>query len=71
MLIAMAGRVARAYTMETVGLFQPDWTIEQIADRLEAIRDTQDALLFPPVPTGHLDHLRYSFAMASQGAKQG
>ncbi|RXX18578.1 SDR family NAD(P)-dependent oxidoreductase, partial [Streptococcus oralis] len=24
MLIAMAGRVARAYTMETVGLFQPD-----------------------------------------------
>jgi len=71
MLIAMAGRVARAYTMETVGVFQPDWTIEQIADRLEAIRDTQDALLFPPVPTGHLDHLRYSFAMASQGAKQG
>ncbi|OAH40958.1 short-chain dehydrogenase [Sphingobium yanoikuyae] len=71
MLIAMAGRVARAYTMETVGLFQPDWTIEQIADRLEGIRDTQDALLFPPVPTGHLDHLRYSFAMASQGAKQG
>ncbi|QHD68970.1 SDR family NAD(P)-dependent oxidoreductase [Sphingobium yanoikuyae] len=71
MMIAMAGRVARAYTMETVGVFQPDWTIEQIADRLEGIRDTQDALLFPPVPTGHLDHLRYSFAMASQGAKQG
>jgi NAD(P)-dependent dehydrogenase (short-subunit alcohol dehydrogenase family) len=71
MLIAMAGRVARAYTMETVGLFQPDWTIEQIADRLEGIRDTQDALLFPPVPTGHLDHLRYSFTMASQGMKQG
>ncbi|WP_313336298.1 SDR family NAD(P)-dependent oxidoreductase [Sphingobium yanoikuyae] len=71
MLIAMAGRVARAYTMETVGVFQPDWTIEQIADRLAEIRDTQDALLFPPVPTGHLDHLRYSFAMASQGAKQG
>ncbi|WP_010338883.1 SDR family NAD(P)-dependent oxidoreductase [Sphingobium yanoikuyae] len=69
MLVAMAGRVARAYTMETVGLFQPDWTIEQIADRLEAIRDTQDALLFPPVPTGHLDHLRYSFAMASEGMK--
>lgn len=69
MLIAMAGRVARAYTMETVGVFQPDWTIEQIADRLDAIRDTQDALLFPPVPTGHLDHLRYSFAMASEGMK--
>ena len=71
MLVAMAGRVARAYTMETVGVFQPDWTIEQIADRLDAIRDTQDALLFPPVPTGQLDHLRYRFAMASQGAKPG
>lgn len=70
MLIAMAGRVARAYTMETVGVFQPDWTIEQIADRLDAIRDTQDALLFPPVPTGHLDHLGYSFAMASQGGRE-
>jgi NAD(P)-dependent dehydrogenase (short-subunit alcohol dehydrogenase family) len=70
MLIAMAGRVARAYTMETVGVFQPDWTIEQIADRLEGIRDAQGALLFPPVPTGHVDHLRYSFAMASEGAKQ-
>lgn len=70
MLIAMAGRVARAYTMETVGVFQPDWTIEQIADRLAEIRDTQDALLFPPVPTGHLDHLRYSFAMASQGGRE-
>ena len=70
MLIAMAGRVARAYTMETVGVFQPDWTIEQIADRLAGIRDTQDALLFPPVPTGHLDHLRYSFAMASQGGRE-
>ncbi|KZC76954.1 short-chain dehydrogenase [Sphingobium yanoikuyae] len=70
MLIAMAGRVARACTMETVGVFQPDWTIEQIADRLEAIRDTQNALLFPPVPTGHLDHLRYSFAMASEGGRE-
>ncbi|MCI4592361.1 SDR family NAD(P)-dependent oxidoreductase [Sphingobium sp. BYY-5] len=64
MLIAMAGRVARAYMMETQGVFRPDWTIEQIAADMDGIRDTDAALLFPPVPDGHLAHLRHSFAMA-------
>lgn len=67
MLAAMAGRVARAYAAETRGVFRPEWSIEQIAANLDAIRDTGDALLFPPVPDGHLDHLRYSFAMARGG----
>lgn len=67
MLAAMAGRVARAYAAETRGVFQPEWSIERIAANLDAIRDTGDALLFPPVPDGHLDHLRYSFAMARGG----
>lgn len=67
MLAAMAGRVARAYASETRGVFRPEWSIEQIAADLDAIRDTGDALLFPPVPDGHLDHLRYSFAMARAG----
>lgn len=67
MLIAMAGRVARAYTAETRGVFRPDWSIEQIAADIDAIRETADPLLFPPVPDGHLDHLRYSFAVARGG----
>lgn len=64
LLIAAAGRVARAYAAETPGLYQPAWTIEQVAGQIDAIRDTAEPLIFPPVPTGHIDHLRYSFAMA-------
>ncbi|WIW90139.1 SDR family NAD(P)-dependent oxidoreductase (plasmid) [Sphingobium sp. V4] len=67
MLVAMAGRVARAYVMESQGVYRPDWSIEQIAADMDAIRATDDALLFPPVPDGHLAHLRHSFAMARDG----
>lgn len=67
MLIAMAGRVARAFTVETPGVYQPQWTIEQVAEQIDGIRNTVEPLIFPVVPSGHLDHLRYSFAVASKG----
>ena len=66
MLIAVAGRVARAYAAETEGVYQPSWTVEQIAQRIEEIRNTDgEPWLFSPAPTGHLDHLKRSFAMAT------
>ena len=67
MMISIAGRIARAYAAETKGVYRPSWTLEQVAEQIEAIRDTRDSLVFPPVPTGHIDHLRYSFEMASKG----
>lgn len=67
MLVSIAGRIARAYAAETVGVFQPAWSIEQVAEQIDAIRDTSNSLIFDPVPTGHIDHLRYSFEMASKG----
>lgn len=67
MYASMAGRIAKPYVAETVGVYRPSWTIEDVAANLEGIRDTTGALVFPPVPTGHVDHLRYSFAMASKG----
>lgn len=66
-LSAIAGRIARAYAAETVGVYQPSWSIEEVGERISEIRDTEQPLIFPPVPTGHLDHLRYSFEMASKG----
>ena len=33
MLVAIAGRVARAYLAETPGVYQPSWTIEDVAAR--------------------------------------
>jgi NAD(P)-dependent dehydrogenase (short-subunit alcohol dehydrogenase family) len=66
MLISVAGRVARAYAAETEGVYQPSWTIEQIAQRIEEIRNTDGKpWLFPPAPSGHIDHLKRSFAMAT------
>ena len=67
MLVALAGRIARAYISETVGVYQGEWSIEQVADRWGEIGDTTDAVIFPPVPSGFNDHLGYSFAMARAG----
>jgi len=67
MFASIAGRVARAYVAETRGVFRPQWTIEDIAAQIEAIRNTADSCIFDPAPTGHVDHLRYSFEMASRG----
>lgn len=66
MFTSMAGRVAAAYVSETKGVYRPEWTIEDIANQLDGIRDRDDSLEFAPVPTGHVDHLRYSFAVASE-----
>ena len=69
MLVAIGGRVARAFIAETAGVYRPSWSVEDVAANIDAIRDDTVPLVFPPVPDGHTDHIRYSFAMASQGAQ--
>ncbi len=66
MLIALAGRVARAYVAETRGVYRPSWTLEQVGEQMDAIRDTHDPLILPVLPYGFGEHLRYSFARARQ-----
>jgi len=70
MLISVAGRVARAYVAETPGVYRGAWTVEQVGEQIDAIRDTTNPLHFPPVPSGFVDHLGYSFEMATRGAKK-
>lgn len=65
MLISMAGRMARAYAVESPGVYRPQWSMEQITQDIEAIRGGSEQVVFAPVPSGHVDHLRYSFGMAS------
>ncbi|WP_428342887.1 SDR family NAD(P)-dependent oxidoreductase [Mycobacterium sp.] len=72
MLIAVAGRVARAAVAESVGVYRPSWSIEDVGQDLDAIRDTAAPLIFPVVPDGHAEHLRYSFARVErEGAGDG
>lgn len=63
-LIAAAGRMARAFATETKGVFQTAWSIEDIAERIEEIRDPSDQWTFPPYPSGMADHLGKSFEWA-------
>jgi len=68
MLISIAGRVAKACFAESPGVYRAAWSIEDVAGQIDAIRSTSGPVIFPVVPSGHIDHIRYSFAMASQGA---
>jgi len=68
MLVAIAGRIARAYIAETPGVYRPSWTVEEVAEQIGNIRDTADSVVFPVVPDGHAEHIRYSFGMAGPGA---
>lgn len=63
--VAIAGRVARAFIAETPGVYQPSWSIEDIAANIDNIRDDTAPLVFAPVPDGHTDHIRYSFGLAA------
>jgi NAD(P)-dependent dehydrogenase (short-subunit alcohol dehydrogenase family) len=66
-LIALAGRVARAVVAETPGVYRPSWSIADVGEHMAAIRDVSEPVIFPVVPDGHGDHIRYSFSMAAQG----
>jgi NAD(P)-dependent dehydrogenase (short-subunit alcohol dehydrogenase family) len=67
MLISMAGRVAKALIAETQGVFRPSWSIEDVAEQLDAIRDTDELWKLPTLPSGYFAHLERSFEMATKG----
>lgn len=67
LLTSIAGRVAKAYVVETRGVYRPQWTIEEVARQMTAISDRSEPLILAPVPSGHADHIRYSFEMAVKG----
>ena len=70
MLISIAGRVARAVIAETPGVYRPSWTIEDVAAAMSTIRNTDTLKIFPAVPSGHVDHIGYSFGMAKTADHQ-
>jgi NAD(P)-dependent dehydrogenase (short-subunit alcohol dehydrogenase family) len=68
MVVALAGRVATATLVETPGAYRPAWTVEDVAGDLGTVRDGTRPVTFPVVPSGHDDHIRYSFGRAAEGA---
>jgi hypothetical protein len=67
MLISMAGRIAKAFIAETEGVYRPSWSIDTVADQLDAIRNEDKLWKLPVLPSGYLEHLQRSFAMAKKG----
>lgn len=67
MLIAIAGRVARAAIVESPGVYRSSWTMEEVAGSIEQIRDLREPVEFPVVPNAHAEHIGYSFGMAANG----
>ena len=47
---------------------RPSWTVEDVGEYLEAIRKVEAPLVFPVVPDGHAQHIRYSFELAHRQA---
>ncbi|BBY06472.1 SDR family NAD(P)-dependent oxidoreductase [Mycobacterium noviomagense] len=70
-LIALAGRVAKAVVAESPGVYRPSWSVEQVGEDIDAIRDMTSPMVFPAVPDGHVEHIRYSFEMARAEARYG
>jgi NAD(P)-dependent dehydrogenase (short-subunit alcohol dehydrogenase family) len=71
LFIALAGRVARAVIAESPGVCRSSWTIEEVGSHLDAIRYVEAPLIFPVVPDGHDQHIRYSFELAHRSTDQG
>uniref|UniRef100_UPI0024543A2D SDR family NAD(P)-dependent oxidoreductase n=1 Tax=Nocardia asiatica TaxID=209252 RepID=UPI0024543A2D len=69
MLVSVAGRVARAYIAETPGVYRPSWTVEGIAEQIDAIRDTTGSWILPAVPAGHSEHIKKSFELATKAGQ--
>jgi hypothetical protein len=67
--VAIAGRVARAFIGETPGVYRESWSVEDVGANIDAIRDDTSPLVFPAVPDGHTDHIRFSFGMAARAGE--
>jgi len=64
-LISVAGRVARGFAGETRGVYLDEWTIEDVAEQIDRIRDTTELRIGSVIPAGQAEHLKYSFEMAA------
>jgi NAD(P)-dependent dehydrogenase (short-subunit alcohol dehydrogenase family) len=71
LFIALAGRVARAVIAESPGVCRPSWTIEDVGKHIDAIRNIEAPLVFPVLPDGHAQHIRYSFELARRSNDRG
>lgn len=65
LMVAGGGRMGRIFWTESKGAWLPDWTIEDVANNVEQIRESNgERWTFPPYPSGFVDHLGATFTQA-------
>lgn len=64
-LASIAGRIAKIFIAETPGVYRRRWTIEEVGEQMDAIRNTAEPVIFPTVPNGIAEHIRYSIEMGN------
>jgi NAD(P)-dependent dehydrogenase (short-subunit alcohol dehydrogenase family) len=65
LVISMAGRLARAYFVETAGVFRDHWSIEDVAREIDGARKSDQPWELSTL-TGFEEHIARSFAMNRQ-----
>ena len=68
---SVAGRVARVMVSETEGVYRPEWSIDDVANEIEGIRNTHNLWTLPVLPSAYFEHLSRSFEMARKGIAKG
>lgn len=60
---SVAGRIARVFVAETPGVWRGEWTVDSVAEQIEAIRDPDGLWTLHPAEGAFGEHLARSFAM--------
>ena len=69
LLASVAGRIARVYAAESEGMRRPSWTIDSVAENIDAIRDPSTQWTLHPVEGAFGEHLMKSFVMEQVGSE--
>jgi NAD(P)-dependent dehydrogenase (short-subunit alcohol dehydrogenase family) len=71
LMIAGGGRMGRAWFTESKGLYQHQWSLEDVATQIETIRNAPEQWNFPQSPSGMMDHLGETFKWAHEERAKG
>jgi NAD(P)-dependent dehydrogenase (short-subunit alcohol dehydrogenase family) len=66
LMIAGGGRMARAWFTESKGLYQHEWSVDDVAAQIETIRNSDEQWTFAQSPSGMVDHLTETFKWAHE-----
>src|SRR3546814_4706256 len=61
MFVSVAGRVARAFIAESEGVYRPSWSIDDVGEQIDAIREPARHWTPSPLPSGFGERLPRSF----------